>query len=215
MRIHPAWLLSLVLLFFCISSKAQFRIFAGPQMTSANYQIRNAKQEVDSKLGFMAGVGLTNQVEGQLYFAPSLYYSQKGYKVAFNRRVAPPDKEASNNNTTIHTINFALQLQWNFSSNKSHVSFRLGPSIDVAISGREIFDSTGGKQVDRSMRFGSLGYSPATAAANVQLGYEHESGLTVYAHYEHGLSSLNNADFGPIILQRIVGLSVGWKLGKK
>lgn len=210
MRFHKA-LLTLLIVFLYGSVAAQFRIFAGPQLTSANYEIHHAKQETESKQGFMVGVGLTNQVEGPLYFAPSLSFSRKGYKVTFDRPGVPPDSAALNNNTSINVLALAPLLQVNFSKSNSHLFFRFGPAIDFALSGREVFDSAGGKRVDRAMAFESVAYSPATAYANFHFGYEHKSGFTLYAHYEHGLSSLNNSDLGPIILHRIVGVAIGWK----
>jgi len=211
MRTHQVLIFSFILALAQLSSQAQFRIFAGPQMSSANFSIRNAKQSTEFKQGFMAGIGLTNAVEGPLYFSPSLYFSQKGYKVSFDRPVFPPDSAARNNNTTINALCFAPLLQLNFSKGKSHLFVRFGPAIDFALSGKEIFDTAAGKQVNRSMEFSSVGYSPATAYANVHLGFEHKSGFSIFANYEHGLSNLNNADLGPMILHRVVGLALGWK----
>lgn len=207
-----------VLLFFCFfsfASQAQVSLFAGPQLTTAKYHIRNAKQEQELKPGFMAGIRLTTQVEGPLYFAPSLYFSQKGYKVSFNQSAVLPDSAARNNNTTIQTLALAPLLQFNLSRLKNHFFIRFGPAVEINLSGHETFDSAAGKTVSRQMVFGSLGYSPATAYANVHFGYAHKSGLSVFAHYEHGLSNFNNADFGPMILHRVLGVSVEWRLGRK
>src|SRR5215210_2347361 len=110
---------TLIFLFFLLCSwnfsQAQVRVFAGPQLTTAKYHIRNGKQDSEFKQGFMAGIGLTTLVEGPLYFAPSLYYSKKGYKVTFNRAAVPPGLDAKNNNTSINTIAFAPLLQFNLS----------------------------------------------------------------------------------------------------
>lgn len=209
--------LSILFLFvlFANRSMAQVSLFAGPQFTTAKYHIRNAKQDKEFKQGYMAGLRLITPVEGNLYFSPSLYYSRKGYKVSFNRQAVLPDSAALNNNTSYNTIAFTPLLQFNLSSAKSHYFVRFGPGVDVAFSGKETFDSAAGKQVNRPMVFGSLGYSPATAFANIQVGFVHSSGFSVYANYEHGLSNFNNADLGPMILQRVVGISVEWKLGRK
>lgn len=197
-------------------AKAQFRIFAGPQITTVKYTIRNVKQNTEQKQGFMAGIGLTNQIEGPLYFAPSLYFNQKGFEVTeFNRPSMPPNEDARNNNITLRTLSLTPLLQINLSKAESHAFVRFGPGFDIALSGNEIFDSSGVKTIDRSMTFGSTAYSPATAFFNVQLGFALKSGLTLHAHYEHGLSSLNNADQGPMILQRVAGIVIGWRFGNK
>lgn len=205
----------LVFVFFASRSMAQVSLFAGPQITTAKYHIRNAKQEKEFKQGYMAGLRLTTSVEGPLYFAPALYYSRKGYKVSFNRRAALPDTAAVNNSTSYNTIAFTPLLQFNLTGARTHYFVRFGPGIDVAFSGKETFDSATGKQVSRPMTFGSLGYSPATAFATIQVGFVHSSGFSVYVNYEHGLSNFNNVDLGPMILQRVVGISVEWKLGRK
>jgi hypothetical protein len=44
----------------------------------------------------------------------------------------------------------------------------------------------------------------------LHFGFESEKGYTIFAHYAEGMISLNNADNGPTIKHRIVGLSIGW-----
>jgi hypothetical protein len=212
MSVRPV--LCFCVLFFCFrfSSPAQVRLFAGPQQTTAHYSVRNAKQSTDWKSGFSAGFGLINLIEGPLYFSPSLSVSRKGYKVRFDRRAAPPDTAAINNNTSINTVALAPLLQWNLSKKGSGFFLRLGPAVEVAFAGKEMFDKSQNRSVSRSMRFHPTAYSRTSFFANVHAGFEHRSGIGVFAHYEHGLSSLNNSDNGPLILNRVVGLSVQWTL---
>lgn len=195
---------------FHFSPLAQVRIFAGPQLTTASYSIRDAKQSTDRKTGFTAGVGLTKPIEGPIFFSPAVYFSRKGYKVTFDRPGTPPDSAAKNNNTTISTIAFAPLLQLNFSKKQNHFFLRFGPAVEIAVSGKEIFDKSGNRTVSRSMLFDPTAYSRTAASVNAQLGFEHRSGLGIFAHYEHGLSSLNNNDRGPVILNRAAGVSVQW-----
>lgn len=198
-----------------ITAKAQLTVFAGPQMTSARYLIGDVKQETTFKTGFMAGVNLKTLLEGPVYFTPFLYYSKKGYKVTFSSYTFPPDPAAKNNNTSIHTIELAPLIQINFSKSANYVFVRFGPSVDVNISGREGYDSTNNKHIERAMPFGFGEYGYVTAAANIHLGYQTKKGVSIFVHYAHGIGSLNNADNGPVILHRIAGISVGWQLGKK
>lgn len=201
---------------FCTNSKAQVRIFAGPQFATTKYTIRNVKQDTEFKQGFLAGIGLTNPIEGSLYFSPSLYYSRKGYKVSsFNLPSIPPNEDARNNDVTLQSIVLTPLLQFNLAKGDRFAFVRMGPGFDISFSGNETFDSAGVKTIDRSMTFSSTAYSPATAFFNVQLGYEMANGLSLLAHYEHGLSSLNNRDLGPMILQRAVGIVAGYRFGGK
>src|SRR6187551_3261740 len=108
-------------------NQPEFNIFAGPQATTASYSVEGTKQETEMKIGFQAGIGMKVQVENQLYFAPAVYYSMKGYKVAFNKYNTLPDIEAKDNNTTIHTFEMAALLQYDFSATPGHFYFKGGP----------------------------------------------------------------------------------------
>ena len=207
-----------LLLLFCFSllhSGAQLTLFGGPQTSTAKYIIRGADQTVDSKTGFNAGVSFKTLFEGPVYFSPLLYYNQKGYKVTFNRPAFPPDSNAKNNDVTVHSIELAPLLQINFSKGVSYGFFRFGPSADFAINGSETFDSLNNKRVSRDMVFSFSDYSYVTLSANAQLGFQHKSGFVIFVHYQHGLTNLNNADYGPTIFHRVAGVSVGYKFGKK
>ena len=198
------------------AARAQVKIafFAGGQATSARYTISDTKQPTDHKYGFMAGFGAKVPFDNGFYFFPAVYYSLKGYKVSFNKPSFPPTEEAKNNNTTIHTIEIAPLFQVDLGKKPNHFFVRFGPSVDYAISGKETFDtvSTSGQagSVKRAMVFSFGDYGRFTAAGNLHLGYETQRGLMVYAYYGLGIGSMNNADYGPSILHRIAGVSVGW-----
>lgn len=204
------------LLIICsYSSTAQVTIFAGPQMTSADYSIREARQETGYKTGFMGGLGIKTLIEGPVYFSPMLFFSRKGYDVTFDRPAFPPDSGAVNNSTTINTIELAPLIQFNFSKKENYLFLRLGPSFDFNLSGSEAFDSTSGKRINRAMKFSFGDYSHATISMNAQSGFQHRSGFTAFVFINVGFSSLNNADFGPKIFHRVGGVAVGWRLGRK
>ncbi len=183
-------------------------------MTSARYSIRDSKQPTDFQKGLMGGIGLKVPFDNQLYFFPTVFYSRKGYKVTLEQPSFPPSELAKNNSTSLHTMEIAPLLQLDLSKKQNHLFLRFGPSIDIAFSGREQFDtlnSAGGfGTVERPMRFAFTEYGRFTAQANLHLGYESKKGLLFFAFYQHGLGSLNNADNGPRILHRIAGLSIGW-----
>jgi len=209
-------LLLLVLSFCSLATlNAQLTIFGGAQMTSAQYSIRDVDQKTSYKTGFMGGLSLKTLIEGPVYFAPMLYFSRKGYDVVFDRPNFPPDSGAVNNNTVINTVELAPLIQINFSKKASYAFLRLGPSFDFNLSGREVFDSTSGKRISRNMRFTFSDYSHATVSMNAHTGFQHKSGFTFFAFFSLGVSSLNNADFGPKIYHRIGGIAAGWTLGKK
>jgi len=201
----------------CQSSFGQVRlaVFGGPQMTSAKYKIKEEKQPTEFKPGFQLGATLKVPFENQLYFAPTAYYSMKGYKVTLNMPSFPPSELAINNETTLHTFEIAPLLHFDFSTQPSHFFVKLGPAIDFNFSGKEKFDTIGGKDpVEHSMRFSFSEYGRVTAQGILHVGYESSKGYMIFAHYAEGMGSLNNADNGPRIKHRIAGISFGWYLKK-
>ena len=196
-------------------SQTNFGVFGGPQLTTAKYKVKEEKQPTDAKIGLQLGATLKIPFDNQLYFGPAVYYSMKGYKVTLNDPSFPPTELATNNETTLHTIEIAPLLHLDFSNQPSHLFVKFGPAIDFAFSGKEKFDTIGGTApIERSMNFSFTEYGRFTAQAILHFGYETDKGLLIFAHYAEGLGSLNNADNGPTIKHRIVGLSVGWFFNK-
>ncbi len=191
-------------------SQVQFGVFAGPQATSASYTAKSVKQKTSYKSGFQLGAGLKVPFEGNLSFAPALFYSMKGYKVTFNRFIYPPDSAAVDNNTTFHNVETAFLLQYDFSNKPSHFFIKAGPSLDFQLFGKEKFNKTnGGGSVDRSIPFGYDKYGHYSANMLLQFGYEASNGFFVVGQYSHGLANISNTDGGPRIRHRAFGISIG------
>lgn len=193
----------------------EFGFFAGPQLTSALYKINDAKQETAYKYGFNAGINFKVPFENQLYFSPAIYYSKKGYQVVLKDKAFPPSTLAENNNTTIHTLEVAGLLQFDFSKKPSAFFIKAGPAFDVAFSGTEKYDLVDGTTVDKKMKFGFGDYGHYSAQMIGIFGYETASRFMIFAQYSYGLGSINNADNGPRITHRILALSVGKYLNSK
>jgi len=193
-----------------------FGIFAGPQATTTSYKVNGVKQENKFKYGFMAGAGFKLPFEGKLYFAPALFYSMKGYKVNFTQYASPPDVNAIDNNTTIHCLELAALLQYDFSDQPGHVFIKGGPSLDFLLFGNEKYNLAGGGSIDRKMPF-SLGSDYGHFSGNLlaQLGYESANGFVIFAQYTHGLANINNTDRGPQIRNRAYGISIGKYFSRK
>jgi Outer membrane protein beta-barrel domain len=200
--------------FICIG-QSRFGVFAGPQTTFAKYTIDGVKQSIQHKPGFQAGFVLKIPFENQLFFTPSGFYSLKGYKVKFNRPSYPPDTTAINNNTTIHTLELALMLQFDMGKQPDHFFLKSGLSLDGQLYGKEKFNLKTGGTVSRKMvfSFGEYGYVGANLL--VQIGFETKGGFMIFGQYTHGIGSINNADGGPQIKHRGIGISVGQYFGKK
>ncbi|MBA2499883.1 MAG: PorT family protein [Chitinophagaceae bacterium] len=189
-------------------------VFAGPQITSAHYTVEGEKQETTYKFGYQAGVLLKVPFDNHLFFSPNVYYSLKGYDVTLKNGSYPPSTLAKNNNTTIHTIEVGGFLQYDFKKEPGGFFVKAGPAFDFVFSGQETFTLADETIVDQPMKFSFGDYGRITASLNVQFGYETRSRYMFFAHYAHGLGSMNNADGGPQIKHRIIGISVGKYLKK-
>jgi hypothetical protein len=200
------------------NAQVQFAFFAGGQGTSALYKVNEMKQPTQYKPGCMGGVAAKVEFDNQLYFFPAIYYSLKGYKVTLNNPAFPPTEFAKNNDVTVHTIEVAPLLHFDFNKKPAHFFVRFGPSVDYAFNGTEKFDtvSVSGESasIKRPMVFAFTEYGRFTAQAHLHFGYETGKGLMVFAFYDRGFGSMNNHDGGPKIFHRILGLSVGWLFGR-
>lgn len=200
-----------LLIFSTITCFAQvdLGIFAGPQITSAGYSVNSEKQSTSNKYGFHLGANLKVPFENKLYFAPAVFYSLKGYKVKLNQPSPLPDSLAIDNNTTIHTFELAALFQYDFKNNPNHFFVKFGPSIDVQLYGKEKFNRRNNTAIDRQMVFSFTKYGRIGANMILQLGYETSNGIFFSGQYSHGIGNINNTDYGPYIVHRVYGLSIG------
>jgi hypothetical protein len=193
-----------------LNSQVTYGIFAGPQITGVRYVIEGKKQESSLKVGGTLGFQLKVPFENRLSFAPSIAYNLRGYKVdKFTAISFPPDSSATNVDTRFHTIEVAFLLQHDFRIEPGHYFIRFGPTLDFALFGNEKFNTANNDKVDRNMKFSFSDYGRYLAAAILQFGYEAKNGLFVYGHYNYGLTTMNNWDYGPEIGNRAFGLTVG------
>jgi hypothetical protein len=191
-------------------AQVQVGIFAGPQATGVRYLINENKQESGLKFGLNAGMQLKVPFENRLSFAPSVMYNLRGFKVKFSAPSFPPDSFAIDNSISFHTIELAFLLQHDFTTDAGHWFFRIGPSLDFALFGKEKYTTgNGGGTVKRNLKFSFGDYGHYLASAIFQLGYESPGGFFIYGHYNYGLTTMNNFDSGPLIGNRAAGITVG------
>ena len=191
------------------NSQVKFGVFAGPQTTDVRFVIDGKKQEHSKKLGVNAGFQFKAPFEGRLSFSPSIMYNLRGYKIKLNTPSSLPDSTASDNNTSFHTIELAFLLQHDFNIQPGHFFFRVGPSLDFALFGDEDFTRRNNGKVSRDMNFSFSNYGHFLASAIIQFGYEAKGGVFIYGHYNYSLTTMNNADNGPVIGNRAAGLTIG------
>lgn len=188
--------------------QVQHGFFAGPQVTNVQYKVKGSKQETDFKTGFQAGWQMKVPFENRLNFAPSVSYNMRGYDVKFDTRTLLPDSAALDNNTRFHSVELSFLLQHDFTLEPGHFFFRIGPSLDFVLTGKESFNTDNG-QVNRKMKFSFSDYGRYLANAVFQLGFESASGFYFYGHYNYSMTTMNNADRGPSIGNRAAGITIG------
>jgi hypothetical protein len=192
-----------------VISQVRIGFFLGPQATSANYEVMEKEQPTKYKIGGQAGITAKIPVEYQLYFAPSVYYSLKGYKVTLNNPSLPPGDDARSNNASVHVFEIAPLFHFDLSKKVSHPFIQFGPAIDVAIFGNEKIILKNGDEVNRDMKFSFGDYGRFTSSVIARLGYQMQNDIFFFGHVTYGLGSMNNSDNGPVIRHRIYGISVG------
>lgn len=198
-----------------VSAQNLTGVFLGAQANTANYNVNYSKQKTNYTYGFQAGVMMKVPFDKGIFFAPSVFYSLKGYKVKFAQYTFPPDPMASDNEVKLHTFELAALLQLDFGNKPSHGFLKVGPTLDFQLFGHEKFNLQTGGSVSRKMTFGYGDYGHYSANALAQLGFETSSGLVFSVNYTYGLTSISNADGGPKILHRCIGFSIGKYLNAK
>ena len=196
-------------------SQVAIGFFAGPQATTSKYLINNEEQKTEFKYGFQAGMNMKIPFENRLFFTPAIFYSMKGYKVKYTQFLFPPSVTAVDNNTSMHTVELAALLQYDFGTGPGNFYIKVGPSLDFQLFGKESFRLMDGETVNRNIRYSYTEYGRYAANMLMQAGFETAGGLMIFGQYSHGMGSLNNADNGPKIKHRVYGLSIGHYLNRK
>ena len=192
-----------------VNCQIYFAASAGPQATGVKYIVDHKKQESSMKLGVNAGLQVKIPLEGRLYFAPSIMYNLRGYKVKYSAPPDLPNPEAIDNNTSFHTIELGFLLQHDFKMAPGHFFIRFGPSLDFALLGHEKYN-TQTTSVERAMPFNFANYGHYLASAIVHFGYEFKNKWYVYGHYNYSIGTMDNVDYGDYIGNRAIGISIGY-----
>lgn len=191
------------------TAQTGFTLFGGAQAVSANYKVRDIKQSTSFKPGFIIGAGYKIEFEKNLFFSPAVFYSYKGYKVTLDQAAYPPDLEAIKNNVSVHSLELAPMLEYDFSLSPKHFFIKAGPSLDIQLNGKEKVTMINETTVSRTMKYGFAEYGRYAGSAILQFGYKFSKYCFVQAYYSHGLTDLNNADNGPNIKYKVIGIAFG------
>ncbi len=199
---------------YFVNCQIYFAASAGPQATGVHYVVDHNTQESSYKLGVNAGLQVKIPLEGRLYFAPSIMYNLRGYKVKYNAPPDMPNPDATDNNTSFHTIELGFLFQHDFKMEPGHFFIRFGPSLDFALFGNEKYNTQNNGSVERAMPFNFAQYGHYLASAIVHFGYEFKNKWYMYGHYNYSIGTMSNVDNGDYIGNRAAGISVGYYFKK-
>ncbi|TCJ12039.1 PorT family protein [Flaviaesturariibacter flavus] len=197
------------------AQKTEYGFFVGGQATSAGYYLHGHRQATTWLPGAHAGAILRIPFEGNFYFSPSLAYSLKGFDVNLTDTSSNPGINVVGNRLRVHTFELAPLFTLYFASAGTRPFIQFGPAADFAVWGTEDLRLRDGSTSGRTMNFSNDAYGRITASLIVRLGVETRSGFFFNAHYNHGVGSLNQNDFGPSIKHQVAGMSIGKIFSRK
>ena len=189
--------------FFVISglvAGAQVRIGlkAGAHSTTAKVVTPGGgKPAVDNNIGFHAGLAAKMRIEGQLYFVPQLQYAYKTFTIQYN------NTDTATNTLNMHYLEIPLLFEWKKENYKSGFFVQFGPSFSLAMSGKQRIEGKSGTSVSKPVKFGFNAYGRAEANLVANLGYQFGKRVQLTVGYAHGLGTIVDDDFGPVIKPRM------------
>jgi len=197
------------------AQKTQYGFLGTLKTGTTSYTVRGAAQKTSFVPG--AGIGVLAKIpfEGPLYFTPSLSFSAKGFQVVLTDTASNPGIDVTRNNARLYVMELAPLLTLYLQQKGTQPFVQFGPVIDVAGFGTEQIRLNSGQNLSRTMKFAPDAYGRITAGLMVRLGVETPKGVFLSAQYQHGLGSQNNADLGPDIRYRTIGLSFGKIFNRK
>ena len=196
------------LLCFSLYAGAQvhWAIKAGGQVTTASYKINSTKIPANSINGFNAGIVAKVYFDDKVAFVTGIQYNAKGFTVT----TQPGDTQRT------YRLNYAdipVMLQIDLSKKRGEGLYcKLGPSIGVGISGKEIYTDKYGRRVHNKAILSVTGnhFGLFDASLNATLGYSFTQKLFAEAAYAYGIGNIDNDPDGPNIKSRVASVSIGY-----
>jgi hypothetical protein len=195
-----------ILLIILVPRSIQAQSFAsgfgvGGFMSSAQYK-DSAKNRytTNTRLGgrvyWMGRVTL----EGNLSFAPEVGYSLKGFRV---KNPAPGIQEQE---VILHYIEFKFIQEYSF---KEKYYFKLGPSISVAVAGRDKQLSSTNVRSNQPLPFNFAAWGRFEGAVNFAVGSHFPNGWIAEIGLTKGFSNIWDGDNGPNVKNYLFGVNIG------
>ncbi|MES1223723.1 MAG: porin family protein [Bacteroidota bacterium] len=200
------FLSALLCISVCAGAQLHWAIKAGGQSSTASYKVDGVKISTNSIIGFNAGIVTKVYFDDKLAFVSGIQYSSRGYKV----KTLPGDTLKT------YRLNYAdipVILQIDLSAKRGEGFYcKVGPSVGVGISGKEIYTGANGMQVRNKAILSVTGnhFGMFDAAMNAALGYSFAGKFFAEAAFAYGIGNINNDPTGPNIKTRVLSLNVGY-----
>ena len=162
-----------------------------------NYQNLNGKDlggdklENDMLMGFHGGINIQIPIAPEFYFQPGIIYSSKGAKYTSG---------SITSTTKLNYIEVPVNMLYKASLGKGFFMLGFGPYVGYGISGN-VKTVSGSVTLNRDVKFKSIVetgdniltpyYKAFDAGANIFVGYEMASGLSLQLDTEFGMLNIN------------------------
>ncbi|HRP55720.1 porin family protein [Agriterribacter sp.] len=197
-----------LLITVCSHAQVSYGILGGGQQTDAKVKIPDGPRiPATVGYGFHAGAMLKVPFDKNVFFSPQILYSLKGFTVHYNNMLQDSVTAAK---LLIHYIEIPAMLQFDTRSDGNGFFFLFGPSVSVAITGKERRTFIDNSEKQRPMRFANTAYGRFEMNLVAKAGYWFKNNVTVTGGYSYGLGSIVNDDYFARIVPRMITLSVGY-----
>jgi hypothetical protein len=203
----------LFLLTVATAQKATFGFNGG--LTMSNYKIKGDGDTYTSKskTGFTAGIITDIPLSKSISFQPALQFTQKGGVDKVSDGI---DYKLT---LTMNYIEIPFNFLYKFNSSKTTFYIGGGPTLSYGISGT-VKLSEGGENGKADIKFGNGDdddFKPVDGGANVLVGLQFKSGVSLALNYYMGLSNpVIDGDEDNSYHNRYFGMRIGYMLkGKK
>lgn len=206
---------SLFFLFIAIRTHAQvsYGVLGGVQQIDARVKIPDGVRiPASAGYGFHAGGMLKVPFDKNVFFSPQILYSLKGFTIHYNNML---QDSVTASKLLIHYIEIPAMLQFDTRSDGNGFFFLFGPSVSVAIAGKEKRTFLGNNEKERPMRFANTAYGRFEMNLAAKVGYCFKNNIIITGGYSYGLGSIINDDYFARIVPRMITLSAGYFFRRK
>ncbi len=178
----------------------------GGFMSTAQYKDSfDAKKTTSMRPGFKVyWLGRVN-IEGNINFAPEVGYAMKGF------RVQNPTPSIKEQELIIHYLEFKFIQEYTV---KERFFVKIGPSISVALAGRDKQLSIGNIRSNNPIPFNFAAWGRFEGAVNISVGTHFGSGWLAEIGTTKGISNIWDGDDGPNVKNVLYGISIAKFLQK-